>query len=293
MSGLLPPQFTDPIPEPNLQPLKPIVPEGEPQQRIPHLGHALLFLTIAAFLLIVILALLSLLHPQHDATALRQPKLLVASEATTYLLTLALSWLVFPLLWNRSFSEGLQWNFAAARRLFLRLIPLGLLLSFAVEAISSLLPMPDKMPIDDFFRTQSDIWLITLFGTLLGPLFEEICFRGFLLPAFAIAYDWILLPRAPEALIRWQRTTTLTPAAFAFSGILTSCLFALLHAQQLAHAWAALLLLLCVSLVLTFIRVRTKSVAAAYLVHASYNLYIFLSLFIATDGYRHLDKMTR
>jgi len=39
--------------------------------------------------------------------------------------------------------------------------------------------------------------LITLFGTLVAPMFEEIAFRGFLLPAFAIAYDWLSL-RAPR-----------------------------------------------------------------------------------------------
>jgi membrane protease YdiL (CAAX protease family) len=293
MSGFLPPIFTDPIPETDL-PVKPILPDGEAPPRIPHIGHAILFVAIAVFLLIVFESLLVLLHthdPAQVSAIAHHPKLLVASEALTYLLTIAASWLVFPLLWKRPFAEGIQWNFPAARRLFLRLVPLGLVLGWTVEAISSLLPMPKTMPIDDFFRTQSDVWLITCFGTLLAPVFEEICFRGFLLPAFAIAYDWLTLARTPEAILRWRQTTTLTPASLVFSGILTSVLFALLHAEQLAHAWAALAVLLCVSLVLTVVRIYTKSVACSAIMHASYNLSVFIGLFLATGGYRHLDKM--
>ena len=76
-----------------------------------------------------------------------------------------------------------------------------------------------------------DAWLITLFGTLVAPVFEEVCFRGFLLPAFAIAYDWLSLPRTAEARSRWQTTATLTPASLVFSAVLTSIFFALMHFQ--------------------------------------------------------------
>ena len=57
-------------------------------------------------------------------------------------------------------------------------------MSFTVQAVSSLLPTPKKMPMDDFFRTSSDVWIITIFGIFVAPLFEEVLFRGFLLPAF-------------------------------------------------------------------------------------------------------------
>ncbi|HEY8997275.1 MAG TPA: CPBP family intramembrane glutamic endopeptidase, partial [Edaphobacter sp.] len=73
----------------------------------------------------------------------------------------------------------------------------------------------------------------------------------------------------------------------------SSMLFALLHAEQLAHAWVALFVLFCVSVVLTLVRIRTHSVACTTLVHASYNASVFLTMFIATGGYRHLERMTR
>jgi membrane protease YdiL (CAAX protease family) len=146
---------------------------------------------------------------------------------------------------------------------------------------------------DDFFRTQSDVWLVTAFGTLLAPMFEEIAFRGFLLPAFAIAYDWLSLPRTPAARELWHRTTNLTRASLVFSTLLTSVLFMLLHGQQLGYTWTALSVLFCVSIVLTIVRLKTNSVACSTLVHATYNLSVFLSLFLATGGYRHLDRIPR
>jgi hypothetical protein len=199
--------------------------------------------------------------------------------------------LIFPLFWKRPFSIGIQANLDAARRNALRLIPMGIILSFAIQAISSLTTLPKKIPIDDFFRTQSDVWLVTAFGILLAPLFEEILFRGFLLPAFAIAYDWLSLPRTPLAREQWHSNNLLTRPALVFSAVLTSILFAALHAEQIGFAWPVLILLFCVSLILCFVRLRLRSVMASTLIHASYNATIFLTAFIATGGYRHLDKI--
>ena len=145
---------------------------------------------------------------------------------------------------------------------------------------------------DDFFRSPSDVWLITAFGILLAPLFEEIAFRGFLFPAFAIAYDWLSLPRIPAAREQWNSTNTLSRAALVFSAVLTSIIFAWVHGKQTDFTWPVLLLLFCVSLVLTAVRIRLRSVLASTLVHASYNFAVFFSAFIATGGYRHLDKLT-
>jgi membrane protease YdiL (CAAX protease family) len=284
-----------PIGEAILQPPMDNTPNDAPPDaphRIPHLGHALLFLAIAGLLLILSqLALLGVNHSPHTNPADVSPKLLVASEALTYLATLGISWFLFPVLWKRSFPDGIELNPDAARRNALRLIPIGLILSFTVQAISSLATMPKNIPMDDFFRTSSDIWIITAFGTLLAPLFEEILFRGFLLPAFAIAYDWLSLPRTPAARDLWQSTNKITLPALIFSAVLTSILFTALHGQQVDYAWPVLLLLFCVSLVLTIVRLRLRSVLASTLVHASYNFTIFLTAFIATDGFRHIDKL--
>ena len=271
-------------------------PPAEPPVRIPHLGHAALFLAIAGlFLLLIQLLFLGFAHPPaiagKPAPGTMSPKFLVGSEALSYLATLAASWFIFPLLWKRPFAEGIQANLDAARRNAIRLIPIGLVLSVTVQAISSLISLPKNIPMDSFFRTPSDVWLVAAFGTLLAPLFEEVLFRGFLLPAFAIAYDWISLPRTPAAREQWRSNNKLTRPSLVFSAVLTSIFFAALHGQQIAFAWPVLLLLFSVSLILSYVRLRLRSVMASTLIHVSYNATIFVFAFIVTGGFRHLDKI--
>lgn len=264
----------------------------EPPTHIPHLGHALLFLAVTGLTLVVAQAtILGLIHPVHLANAAVPPKLLLSAEAFTYVVSLAISWFLFPLLWQRSFVRGIQWNLAAGIRNAFRLMPLGLALSFTVQAASSLLPTPKPMPMDDFFRTPSDVWIITAFGIFLAPLFEEILFRGFFLPAFAIAYDWLSLPRTEAARTAWESSNALTLPALIFSAVLSSILFALLHGQQTAFTWPVLTLLFAVSLILTAVRIRLRSVAASTLVHSIYNMTVFVTAFVVTGGYRHLDRL--
>jgi membrane protease YdiL (CAAX protease family) len=294
--------------------------ETLPSARIPNLGHAILFVSFSGLLLF--LSQLVALSLSHDARAgaqmLIQPKRELASMAATYVLALASCFLVFPLFWGRGFLAGIEWHGAKAARLSVRLISLGLSVGWCVQALSSLIPMPKSIPMDDFFRTPSDVWLVTLFGTLLAPLFEEVAFRGFLLPAFSIAFDWLgpmlryvaafsfarlrgrEVPRhvavfreAPAAGLAsdtgnlYFRSST----SKVLASLLTSVLFARLHADQLGHAWAAVGILFGVSLVLSIIRIQTRSLACSTIVHMSYNLSVFLTLFMATGGYRHLDKI--
>ena len=267
-------------------------------RRIPNIGHALVFVCFTGVVLVllelVLVALGRAPGTEHDGVAkLLHPKLQIALLATTYLTTLLAAWIFYPLVWQRRFLDGLQWRWAVARNQAAKLVSLGLLLGVTMQAVTYFITPPKTLPVDDFFHTQTDAWLITLFGTIVAPIFEEVCFRGFLLPAFAIAYDWLSLPRTEQARARWQTTTTLTPAALIFSAVLTSIFFALMHFQQVAHLWAALLVLFSISLLLTFVRVRTGSVAASVLVHGAYNGFVFLMVMVQTGGYRHLERMTQ
>jgi len=293
-----------------------------PSARVPNLGHAVLFVSFSGLLLLLSqLVALSLSHDAHKtAQVLIEPKRELASMAVTYVLALASCFLVFPLLWGRGLLAGLNWNGAKALRLAVRLVSLGLSVGWCVQALSSLIPMPKSIPMDDFFKTPSDVWLVTIFGTLLAPLFEEVTFRGFLLPAFSIAFDWLgpmlrylavfslarLRRREPPMRIAGFRedasaglsseTGNLyfrSRTAVVLASVVTSVLFARMHAEQLGHAWAAVGILFGVSLLLSVMRIKTRSLACSTVVHASYNLSVFLTLFMATGGYRHLEKIGR
>jgi uncharacterized protein len=295
--------------------------EERPSARVPHIGHVFLLLAVTLlFFFLSQVVSLALAHPATGAARVIQPKRQLAAQAAVYVATLGFSAVIFPVFWGRGFFAGINWNGGRALRQSFRLVPLGLAVGLAVQAISSLIPMPKSLPMDDFFRTPSDVWLVALFGTLLAPFVEEIVFRGFLLPAFAIGFDWLHIAlRSVSTSIGARLAGADSPGhIFPFSedadagldteignlffrsrtaviaaSVLSSVLFALLHAEQIAHAWGGLAILFCVSLVLTTIRVRSKSVACSALVHASYNLSVFITIFLATGGFQHMDRMAK
>jgi uncharacterized protein len=79
--------------------------------------------------------------------------------------------------------------------------------------------------------------------------------------------------------------------SMAVASILTSIPFALMHAEQTGYSLGPFLLLVCVSLVLCWARLSTRSLAASVFVHASYNCLLFSFMLLGTEGFRHLDKM--
>lgn len=83
---------------------------------------------------------------------------------------------------------------------------------------------------------------------------------------------------------RWGRLLAL---------LITSGGFALVHGEQLGQAWGPLLVLFVVGLVLTLTRVVTRSVTPGLLVHVGYNLTLFTLLYLGTDHFRHLERMTQ
>jgi hypothetical protein len=64
-----------------------------------------------------------------------------------------------------------------------------------------------------------------------------------------------------------------------------------MHGEQTSYSIGPFLLLVCVSLVLCWIRLAMRSLAACVLVHSTYNLLLFGFMFLGTGGFRHLDRM--
>ena len=276
----------------------PAASEDSAAKHQPNLAYSLLALVIGLVAVLVctaaVLAAAYKLHIVPSLTHLdpaKLPKASILGEALGYGLCLVIIVPLFQRMWKRPFAQVLQMNLTAARINAGKLLLFGILLSVIAQGAESLLTLPKEVPLDAFFRTPSDVWTVALFGTLIAPPVEELLFRGFLLPAFAIAFDWFRLPRTPEARLTWQTTTSLSRAGLIFSGILTSILFGVMHAAQLKFAWNAVALLSCVGGVLAFVRLRFNSVSASTLVHMVYNGFIFVLIFIGTDGFRHLDQL--
>jgi membrane protease YdiL (CAAX protease family) len=273
-----------------------------PPRRIPNFGHTVLFFLVAIIVLLLtsisafaIAMGLHLLGPETPEQLLREPRLLIPSMAAGYLIAGAIVWAIFTYMWQRPFPQGLRWNFSVVRRHWVALLAGGVVLSLGVQFLSNFLPIPKSLPIDDFFRTPADVWMVAVFGTLLAPVCEELAFRGFLLPSLASGWDWLRALRDPGLTASdqgEQHDPRWSVAALVFSCTITSIAFALVHADQLAHAWAPLAVLFGVSLVLCGVRLWTHSLAASTMIHATYNGTIFTILFFGTGGFRHLDKIT-
>jgi CAAX protease family protein len=274
-------------------------PEVKRYPRIPHFGHVFLLFALAAVGLIAagLIARVGLHLHLFGVRTLTQATTdihyTLGTMALLYLITFALAWMIFPLFWNRSFLAGLQWNAAALPRYRGRLFAAACVCFVLAMIDEVVLPGPTNAPIDELFKTRTAAWLLFAFGVTVAPLFEEIIFRGFLLPAFCTAYDWttekltgrLAPPLGPNDAPRWSL------AAMVVGSILTSIPFAAMHGEQTGYSLGPFVLLVCVSMVLCLARLGTRSLACSVFVHASYNFLLFSLMLIGTGGFRHLDKM--
>jgi hypothetical protein len=214
-------------------------------------------------------------------------------EAILYLVAFSLGLVIFPLFWNQSFFAGIQWRGATALHLGWRLpaIALG---CFALAALDqALLPGPANAPIEDIFRSPGAAWLMFGFGVAFAPFFEEMAFRGFLLPALATAWDWAIEKSTgkPARPLDANGHPQWSIFAMVIASIATTLPFALMHAEQQGHSLGPFILLIVVSLILCAVRIVTRSLAASTLVHACYNFLLFFLMLVSTGGFRHLEKL--
>ena len=265
------------------------------QPRQPNLGYSAALLGIgvlALFAVSVVIGIIGFItHTKLMASSASIPLTSILIEAVTFLITYAIAYIVFPRFWQRPFGQVIHWNSSVAKEHVPQLIGVGIALSVVAQALESLLTLPKEMPVDAFFKQPSTLWIIAIFGTFVAPVCEEVFFRGFLLRGFAIFFDWIALPKTDEAREWWQSTSGLSQRSMILSGVLTSGLFAAMHAAQLGWAWNAVGVLWIVGGGLTYVRIRYNSVAASSVVHAAYNGLLFAIMFVITGGFRHLDKL--
>lgn len=264
----------------------------------PNMGHFAILLVLTAALdfgaQFVSLLLVHALHlyGHHTVRAYAQivqddARWLVPTEALGYLLVLTAAVPVFRWLWQRGFAAGVHWNGRVALRGFGKFLAIGFGCGIGIGMLGNLLPMPKNPPImADMMHSPAGAWMMLIFGITGAPLFEELFFRGFLLPAFLNAVRWL-----------WIKDDLSTKAALWFgvpmAAVLTSLPFALLHAPQVSHAWGPVLLIGLVSLVLCYVRVYFQSLAASALVHAAYNSTLFFGILVETGGFRHLDRIVQ
>jgi membrane protease YdiL (CAAX protease family) len=274
-------------------------PEVRPSTRIPNFGHLCLLLLLACIGFACAVVCLFLAMQLHlfglgpSTASVTDVRLILATEGVLYLVTFVISLFVFPLFWNEGFFAGIQWRGEAALHRFWPLAAAagGCIALALLDEI--LIPSPPNAPIEQMMRAPGAAWLMFGFGVTIAPFFEEMFFRGFLLPALCTAWDWAIERStgklAPPLDANGHPQWSLF--AMIIASVLTSVPFALLHVEQQGHSLGPFLLLILVSLVLCTVRLKTRSLASSTLVHACYNFFIFSLAMIGTGGFRHFDKM--
>ncbi len=164
------------------------------------------------------------------------------------------------------FWEAVRWNWPA--RIWTYLF-VGVLMQAVFLFAEHFLPFPRKTPFEALLQRPASFFLIMGFSVTLGPLMEELFYRGFLYP---------LLKRH---------------FGVAVGIVATALPFGLMHAAQYGNSWASVLLIFVVGLVLATVREWKNSLAASFLVHVAYNGTIVTMVFIATGGFRHLERLNQ
>jgi uncharacterized protein len=270
-----------------------------PVVRTPNIADAALFLLLLLLGLLVTMGSVGLALHFHwfglrsFAEAENKTWLALGTQLMLYGIALVVAVPFFRMAWRKGYFDGLHWHGMTAVRLRYRLLGMAFLCNALAMVANWMLPFPDHAPIDKMFGSATDAWLLMSFGVLVAPFFEEMIFRGFLLPAMATVWDWcherLTGTRPPQ--LDAQGNPVWSAGAMVFAALLVSVPFALMHSAQLGAAWGPLLLLYCVSLILCAVRLVTRSLAASTRVHSAYNFMLFAVMLLQTGGFRHMDKM--
>ena len=183
---------------------------------------------------------------QYLHEAARRGYWLVAEEFGGYVILFAALKIIF-FLNQKPLFRSLGW--VPWRLETLPLIGLGFALVVASVGLQILLRTPDRETPFDLLLNGD--WVsrivISVFGITLGPIIEELLFRGFLQPV-------------------------MVNAAGVFPGILiTSCLFGAAHLSQNADIWQTGVLIAIAGFVFGVVRHVTGSTRASSIVHMAYN----------------------
>ncbi len=235
-------------------PATPPPPEPAPE-RYPFWGYSdfLLFAGLAIpSLLVGLITVRTILRLLRIRTTVQAAEL-IPEQFLGYLLLFGALAVIFRVQYGKPFWHSLGW--VPIRMPFTLVIAAGVVTAFAVAYVSTLLRTPNTPnAMTELMRERSAVILLAIFGTTVGPLCEELAFRGFLQPLLVRTFG-------------------------AVAGILLAALpFGLLHFQEYGYSWRHVVLISLAGSAFGWMRHASGSTKAATLMHASYNaLFFFVS----------------
>jgi hypothetical protein len=212
----------------------------------------LLFLAMGIPCMLLSAALVMGILVTVPGAAPRKALILLPAQFLGYALWFLCLYLILKTRYNRPFWPAMKWT-APVRGLG-GLVLYGPVVAFFIALLAVLMRTPQvDLPIRELLKDWTSIVLVGIFAVTLGPVAEELAFRGFLMP---------LLMRSTGT---------------ALGILLTSLPFAALHGPQYGWSWQHILLLTIAGCAFGWIRVRSDSTMAAAITHATYNLTFFVA----------------
>jgi membrane protease YdiL (CAAX protease family) len=193
------------------------------------------------------------------------PLVLISAQIVAYPIVILFMVMVVGSRSDEGFWKTIRWNWNG--RNVAACVVGGAAIAGVVNFASAYLPLPKSTAMDNFFQETFVAYVTAIFGITLAPLLEELFFRGMLYPTM-------------------RRLLGVVPAV-----LFTATMFTAIHGAQLGYAWAPLLSIFVVGVIFTVMREKTGSVAASFVMHVSYNLTLFVMLWIASDHFRHFEKV--
>jgi hypothetical protein len=174
----------------------------------------------------------------------------LAEQFVLYVMLFGALTLIFRLEYDRPFWRSLAWT--GMRMPFLWVVVAGVATAYVVAILGQAIHTPaTKNAVTELMEDRVSLLLMTVFGITLGPLCEELAFRGFLQP---------LLVRSLGA---------------APGIVLAAVPFGLLHYREYGNSWRHAAIVATAGMAFGWMRHATGSTKASTLMHASYNGLVF------------------
>ena len=185
---------------------------------------------------------------------------LLALQLVWELACMAFIYFMITKKYQRDFWEAVKWK---QQRYQLLYAAAGAALAVLSMMLSSILP-ERHLPIEKAFSSPESAYLLAFFGIFVAPFVEEMIFRGFLYPVL-------------------ERLWGLVAAV-----LLTTALFAGIHAPQLSGGSEEIAAIFVVGFVFSYVRGKSGSLVPSFVMHTVYNSVLFVSLYLSTDYFRAL-----
>jgi membrane protease YdiL (CAAX protease family) len=199
--------------------------------------------------------LVAALHVSHPVGALEP---LVAQLLLDVFIFAALA-AIFRFQYDEPFWSSLAWTPMRISPVWIVILGFGTAIGVAVLAVAIHLPAGAN-PMTKLLEDRTSVILMAGFGVTLGPLFEELVFRGFLQPLVVNS-----LGAAP--------------------GIVVAAIpFGVLHYWEYGKSWRHALLISLAGAAFGWMRHATGSTRASTFMHASYNALNFIALFAQKEN---------